>query len=173
MTTTEKRDRNVIGVEVDAGAVALKLARRVRIEHVGVPQREIAPSPVETARFFAQAENCVFHAAFAPHHPFAVDGRVGPEIAVFILKRLENRAAIGAVGFEAKRSFANGERELRGCEAHFIFVFGEAKRGRIGFQSGADGESGRFVELSAATDFETHDVVSNHINAQQFAFNIG
>ncbi len=144
----EERDRDVVRVEVDALAVTAERRGRVRVEDVGVPEREAAAAPVVAPGLLAQAVDRVPGLVAAAHPERVVERAVG-------LDRLDHRRAVGAADVERL------EVDLQR---------GGAQRRPVDLELRAavvdDRERRRLVEHAAAADLEPHHVVADHVDPQ-------
>ena len=179
----EERDRHVVGVELGARHVGARvvrveprpeLGRRVLVEDVGVPHREVAAAPVVVAALLAEAVDRVVATDPAARRPRVVERRVGPVAALRVRRRLDDDRPVGAVHVDAERVEPERHDELVGDEPPRALppaprarhATSPARRGRP-----RSGRRTRHTSASRRTtpprlSWSAHDVGAHRVDAQ-------
>ncbi len=174
----EERNRDVVWVELGAGAIGARilrppacgeLGRRDRVKDVQVPEREVAAPAIVAPGLLSEAVDGVFRAAAAADGERVVERRVAPVRAGGILRGLHDGAAIRAVDVQSERFQPQRHNERRAAQPnHALTALGLE---RDALRQGIDTYCERrlLVEDTAAADLHAHDVVAHEIHAQPLA----
>ena len=105
-----------IGARIVGGLPGGELGRCVRVEHVGIPQREVAALAVVAAGLLSQAVDGILLTASTAERECVVQRRVGPVATVDVLRGLHHRAAVGAMHVETERIEPQRHDHCRGSQ---------------------------------------------------------
>ena len=186
VTLVEERDRHVVGVELGARHVGPgvggieagpELRRRVLVEDVGVPHREVATAAVVVTALLAEAVDRVVAADPAPRRPRVVERRVGPVAPFRVGHRLEHHRPVGAVHVDAERVEPQRHDELVRHEPPGVLAgLGMPRHRPVGRgceRVDAHGIRRLRVERPTAAQLEAHDVGAHRVDAEQLAVQPG
>ena len=174
----EERDRDVVGVVLGAHPVGPRvplgkaggdLAGGVGVQHVGVPEGEVAALAVLVAGLLPQAEDGVLVAARPAEREGVVQRGVGPVAALLVLRGLHHGAAIGAVHVQAQRVQPQRDHHGGGPDADDAVLPLDRELRDLRQRVDADGVGGCLVEDPSPADLDPDDVLADEVDPHQLA----